>query len=97
MSKPTNDDRRKFRVPLPASFQRALKAHPLISVDAAVMAGAPCVRGTRIPVYTILNVVCTRGSIFEARSQWPNSLTVEQVREALSFAAAVIECPLEDE
>ncbi len=95
MSEPTSDDRRKFQVTLADAFQRAAAEHPQISVDPEVMGGAPCIIGTRISVYWILDQVRARGCILSMDTPGP-VLTVEQVKEALGFAAEVIECALED-
>ncbi len=91
-----HDGIRSYQLPLVESFQRAAKSHPLISVDADVMAGAPCVKGTRIPVYGILDSVRHGGSLVNPFREWPR-LTLEQVEQALRFAAEVIECPIEDD
>ncbi len=96
MSEPTSDDRRAYRVPLAAEFQRVLKLCPLISVDAEIMCGAPCIRGTRIPVYVIVDTVRRVGSVGRAPSAHNHRVTREAVEQALEFAASVIECPLED-
>ena len=90
------DDIRTYQLPLVESFQRAAKSHPLISIDAEVMAGAPCIKGTRILVYGILDSVRHGSSLDAPLRCWPR-LTLEQVEQALRFAAEVIECPIEDE
>ena len=95
MSEPTSDDRRKFQVTLADAFQRAVDEFQYISVDPEVMGGAPCIRGTRITVYGILDSVREGGSLEDPRRGWAR-LSREQVKEALGFAAEVIECALED-
>ena len=60
------------------------------------MAGAPCVEGTRIPVYMILDAIECCGSIEGALESYPR-LTLEQVKEAIGFAKLVVECPIEHE
>ncbi len=90
-----SDDRRKFQVTLADAFQRAVDEFQYISVDPEVMGGAPCIKGTRIPVYGILDYVRRGGSLDGPRRGWLH-LSREQVMEALGFAAEVIECPLED-
>ncbi len=95
MSEPTSDDRRKFQVTLADAFERAVDEFAYISVDPKVMGGAPCIKGTRIPVYRILDSVREGDSLDYPIRAWP-LLTRWQVREALGFAAEVIECALED-
>jgi len=95
MSEPTSDDRRKFQVTLADAFQRAVDEFQYISVDPEVMGGAPCIRGTRVTVHGILDSVREGGSLEDPRRGWER-LSREQVKEALGFAAEVIECALED-
>lgn len=50
-----------------------------ISIDHRIMAGVPCVRGTRIPVATVVGMVA-------------EGMTVEaDVSESLRFAVAVVD------
>jgi uncharacterized protein (DUF433 family) len=60
------------------------------------MAGAPCVEGTRIPVYMILDAIEYAGSLEGALESYPR-LTLAQVKEAIGFAKLVVECPLAHE
>ena len=46
-----DEDIRAFAVPLIEAFKLAGKSYPLISIDPEIMAGAPCIAKTRIPVY----------------------------------------------
>ena len=60
-----------------------------ITVDAARMGGAPCIRGLRIPVATVVGLVAeglTTDAILEA---YPD-LEAEDIAEALRFAAAAV-------
>lgn len=61
-----------------------------ISVDPQIMAGVPCVRGTRIPVTTIVGMVAEGMSVEEILHDYPQ-LEGEDVREALRFAAAAVD------
>jgi uncharacterized protein (DUF433 family) len=64
--------------------------HDRIHRDINIMSGQPVIKGTRIPVKNILNefsVGETEESILEA---YP-SLTIEDVRAALAWAAAFID------
>jgi uncharacterized protein (DUF433 family) len=60
-----------------------------ITVDPAQMGGVPCIRGLRIPVATVVDMVAdgmTTGDIFGA---YPD-LVEADVREALRFAAEAV-------
>lgn len=60
-----------------------------ISVDHQVMGGVPCITGTRIPVATVVSLVAegeSEQAIVDAYSQ----LTVDDVREALRYAAEAV-------
>lgn len=61
-----------------------------ITVDSQVMAGVPCIRGTRIPVATVVGMVAEGMSIEEILADYPQ-LDEEDVREALRFAAAAVD------
>lgn len=58
-----------------------------ITVDPNVMSGAPCVRGTRIPVATVVGMVADGMTPAEILEDFPQ-LSVADVQEALRFAAA---------
>ncbi len=61
-----------------------------ISIDHRVMAGVPCIRGTRIPVATIVGMVAEGISTEEILADFPQ-LTSTDIREALRFAAAAVD------
>lgn len=58
-----------------------------ISQDPAILGGKPCIRGTRISVQLIVEDMSDGSSIDDLISAYP-FLTKEQIRAALSFAAA---------
>jgi len=89
------DELRQYRVPLNESFAAASRDYPSISINPDVMAGAPCIRGTRIPVYMVLDAIEYYGEIGGALRSYPN-LTIEQVKNAIGFAKVVLECPIDD-
>jgi uncharacterized protein (DUF433 family) len=60
-----------------------------ISVDHQVMGGVPCIAGTRIPVSTIVSLVA-EGSSDQAIVEAYPQLTVDDVREALRYAAEAV-------
>jgi len=60
-----------------------------ITIKSDQMDGLPCIRGLRIPVTTIVDMVASgmaTGQILEA---YPD-LEIEDVHEALQFAAAAV-------
>jgi len=58
-----------------------------ISVDPTVRSGKPCVTGTRITVYDVLEYLAGGMGESEVIADLPD-LTVEDVRACLAFAAA---------
>jgi uncharacterized protein (DUF433 family) len=61
-----------------------------IAVDSAVMGGVPCIRGTRIPVTTVVSRFAEGLDGAAILSDYPQ-LTEADLREALRFAAAVLD------
>ena len=60
-------------------FQRILS-------DPSVLGGKPCIRGTRISVEFILELIASGASRDDIIRAWPN-LTAEDVEEAVLYAA----------
>ncbi|HMG44346.1 MAG TPA: DUF433 domain-containing protein [Acidimicrobiales bacterium] len=61
-----------------------------ISVDHRIMGGVPCIRGTRIPVATVVGMVAEGMGTDEILAEFPQ-LTLEDIRDALRYAAAVVD------
>lgn len=61
-----------------------------ITINPAVMAGQPTIRGLRFPVVTIVRMVAGGMSLAQILDEHPD-LTAEDVREALEYAAASLE------
>lgn len=57
-----------------------------ISVDHRVMRGAPCVKGTRIPVTTVAGLAVDGLTIAEILADYPQ-LTAEDVQACMTYAA----------
>ena len=57
-----------------------------ISVNPAIRAGEPCIKGTRITVYDVLEYLAGGMSEDEILYDFPD-LTREDIRAALAFAA----------
>ncbi len=58
-----------------------------VTVDAGVRSGKPCIRGTRITVYDVLEYLAGGMSEDQILSDFPD-LTREDIRACLAFAAA---------
>ncbi len=58
-----------------------------ITINPEIRSGKPCIKGTRITVYDILEYLAGGMSEDEILSDFP-SLTREDIRAALEFAAA---------
>ncbi len=60
-----------------------------VVADHRIMGGVPCIRGTRIPVATVVGLFAEGRSVEEVLADYPQ-LLVEDVRAALEFAAAAV-------
>ncbi len=60
-----------------------------ITVDPAVMGGAPCIRGLRVPVATVVAMVADGMSVQEVLDDLPY-LEAEHVAESLRYAAEAV-------
>ena len=56
-----------------------------ITIDPRQMAGVPCIRGLRIPVATVVNMVAEGMQTAEILEAYPG-LQAEDIRESLDFA-----------
>jgi uncharacterized protein (DUF433 family) len=61
-----------------------------ITIDHQIMAGVPCIRGTRIPVASIVAMVAEKMSTAEILADYPQ-LVAEDIEEALRYAAAAVD------
>jgi uncharacterized protein (DUF433 family) len=65
-----------------------------ITVNPAQMGGAPCLRGLRIPVATVVGMVAGGMTDAEILAAYPD-LELEDIRQSLRYAAeAVRECQI---
>ncbi len=60
-----------------------------ITVNPAQMGGAPCIRGLRIPVATVVGMVAEGIADAEILKAYPD-LTAADIREALQYAAEAV-------
>jgi uncharacterized protein (DUF433 family) len=61
-----------------------------VNIDHQIMGGVPCIRGTRIPVATVVGMVADGMAEDEILSEFPQ-LSVDDIREALRYAAAAVD------
>lgn len=60
-----------------------------ITLDPAVMAGVPCIRGMRVPVATVVGMVAEGMTPAEILDDFPY-LEREDIAEALQYAAEAV-------
>jgi len=61
--------------------------HKHIAVDPSIRSGKPCIKGTRITVYDVLEYLAGGMSEEEILADFPD-LTLADIRACLGFAAA---------
>lgn len=54
------------------------------------MGGVPCIKGTRIPVATVVAIVAEGATTDQILADFPQ-LQVEDIRDALRYAAAAVD------
>ena len=82
VARSVRDDRREGRYARDVKFER-------ISTDPAVMGGMPCIRGTRIPVSSILGYMASGMTHNEILADF-QGLTLDDLQEALRYGAAAV-------
>jgi uncharacterized protein (DUF433 family) len=60
-----------------------------ITIDSQQMGGVPCIRGLRIPVSTVIDMLADGMTLKEILEAFPD-LQAEDINEALHFAAAAV-------
>lgn len=66
-----------------------MESFPLISSDPAILGGKPIIRGTRISVSHILELVASGGTVPDIVDAYP-TLSPEAVQQALQYAAEAL-------
>ena len=66
-----------------------MSAFDHISIDPAKMNGQPCIRGLRLTVRRVLQIVALYPDRAELRQEYPE-LQDEDIRQALDYAAALL-------
>ncbi len=62
--------------------------YPGVTVDQAVMSGAPVIRGTRVPVSVVLGHLAAGDTAEDIQANY--DLTQENIRAALGYAASIV-------
>jgi len=60
-----------------------------ISIDAEIYHGKPCIKGTRIAVYLILEMIGHGLSFDEILQEYPH-ITIDDVKACVQFAKALV-------
>jgi len=84
-----------FRVSLHDAFLMAATEIPSIDSQRSILGGTPRMRGTRIPVYMILDAIEYCGNLEGALKSYPD-LNLQQVKDAVRFAKLLVEWPVDD-
>ena len=71
-------------------MQQKLKEFKRITIDPKIMVGKPVIKGTRIPVYVVLNLLGEGCTFEEIIKDYPD-LTRDDILEAVRFAAQFTE------
>ncbi len=71
-------------------MEQKLKEYKRITINPNIMVGKPVIKGTRIPVYIVLNLLGEGYSYDEIIRDYPD-LAKEDILEALKFAAQFTE------
>ena len=79
------------RISMREAFAAAERQVPSIVVRRGLVGGNPCIKGTRIPVYMILDGVEYYGNLKDVLKSYPQ-LTLQQVKDAVRFSKIAMEC-----
>jgi uncharacterized protein (DUF433 family) len=69
--------------------------HERIAIDSKILGGKPVIKGTRIPVYLIVNHIAAGYTIEKIIDEYP-PLTLQDIKAALEFAAKLTELEITD-
>ena len=87
---------KNLELSLVSVLQREIGNFHEIEMSPGILGGPPRIAGTRIPVSMVVDAVQYYGDLKGAIKSYPD-LTIEQVKQALSFSAAVLECRVGEE
>lgn len=61
-----------------------------ITSKAGVLGGKPCIRGTRISVQLVMEMIAAGATREQIVEQYPQLLTIDDIEQAVRFAAEFI-------
>lgn len=67
-------------------MESIMKEYKNIEINPGIAGGSPVFKGTRIPIYTILDFISAGNTIDEILDHYPN-LTKDHITEALKFVS----------
>jgi uncharacterized protein (DUF433 family) len=70
-------------------MRRSFQEFDRITTDPEVLGGKPCIRGMRLSVQRVLEILAQNPSWEDLRQDYPE-LEGEDIRQALAFAAALL-------
>ncbi|MBI4605933.1 MAG: DUF433 domain-containing protein [Planctomycetes bacterium] len=71
-------------------MQKTFEGFDRITSDPAILGGKPCIRGMRLSVQRVLEILAEDPSRDDLREDYPD-LEDEDIRQALAFAAAALD------
>jgi uncharacterized protein (DUF433 family) len=77
-------------------FYETCREIPSISSNRSILGGTPCIAGTRVPVYMIVEAVCHYGNL-QGALEWYPQLSEDNVKDAMRFSKLVLECPIDNQ
>jgi uncharacterized protein (DUF433 family) len=72
-----------------SDMARSFQGLDRITVDPDILGGKPCIRGLRLSVQRVLEILSQNPSPEDLREDYPD-LEAEDIRQALAFAAATL-------
>lgn len=73
----------------PQQQEKVLSENPGIIMDPEIMGGAPIIKGTRIPVVLILEMLEGANSFEDIKRQYP-ALADQDIQAAVRFSSSVL-------
>jgi uncharacterized protein (DUF433 family) len=74
----------------PAPRTIEVVAFERIAIDHLIMGGVPCIKGTRIPVTTVVGMIAESMTTDDVLRHFPQ-LTADDIADALRYAAAAVD------
>ena len=62
----------------------------LISVDPEICGGKPCIKGTRIPIYMILELLEQGFTFKKIKNDFYPQITINQIKACITYANSLV-------